>query len=422
MSEINSNYAASAPISRRTPSDSCGAGAVAEVQGMFGPVSVSETLIQKIWLRGDFRRDGLKTLSGAEVEVVRAGMWNKLDGPDFLRAELIIDGKRVRGDVEIHFYADDWFAHSHAANPAYGKVVLHVVFFPPSNENIPRNNAAGEPMETLVLFPFLKCDIEEYASEDALAKIEGRDSAENVTEILAGVPADERFKFLRDNAFIRWEQKVRFMRRRLDAVGGWEKVAHRLILETLGLRRNREPMSRLAERFSPSTMLLMDSQKLFSAEAGTWRLSGTRPANLPRARLEQYLSLLQKNPAWATQLRKFLKTLPAANVLGGGAGTKKFRAAARMQRAHKEIFDGIFAKTIGGTRFETVLCDAFFPLFSAATGADLSAWWFHWFLGDAPGNVPKILRENSVATTEQPYCNGIFQGLIQASLFSTPRG
>ncbi len=396
---------------------------VAEIDGLFGPVSVPESLIQKIWLRGDFRRNELKTLLGNELEIVSAGTWNHLDGPDFLRAELLVAGKRVRGDVEIHFYADDWRAHFHHENPTYGNVVLHVVLFPPPNSNFPKTNSRGEKMETLVLLPFLKIDIEEYASEEALAEIEGRNSNnENALEILAKIPIDERFKFLRNNALIRWEQKVRFMKKRLDAVGSWEKAAHRLILEMLGLRRNREPMARLAERFSPSTMLLMDSEKLFAAEAGTWKLSGTRPANLPKNRLSQYLSLLQKNPAWPFQLREFLRNLPSPESLGNAiSGTRNFRSRAKLQKIHSEIFEKIFAGTIGGTRFETLICDAFLPLFSAETGKDLSAFWFYWFLGDAPENVPKILKKSAVTSPEQPLCNGIFQGLLQVLLFSTPR-
>lgn len=390
---------------------------VAEMQGLFGPISVPERVVQTIWRRGDFRRDGLTTLGGKPLEIVSAGTWNRLDGPDFLGAELLIDGVRVRGDVEIHFYAEDWKAHGHAANPLYGNVVLHVLAFPPAAGAFPRENSSGGTMETFLLLPHLKRDIEEYASEEALAEIEGRgDGAEDLRAKLFAVPEDERFPRLRAAAFSRWTQKVRFMARRLEDAPDWGTLAHRIALETLGLRRNREAMSRLATRFSPSTMLLMGAEKLYAAEAGHWRLAGTRPANLPARRLEQYLTLLEKNPAWARQLRETLAALPGTEKFNAGLGSKNFRARGKMRALRREIADGIFAGTLGGTRLDTLLVDAFLPLASASGAADLSAWWFHWFLGDAPGNVPALLRDMGVSTRERPYCNGLFQGLIQVSL------
>lgn len=389
---------------------------VAEIQGLFGPVSIPEYLVQKIWAKGDFRRDSLRTFDGAELEIVSAGTWNRLDGPDFLGAEFILGGKRVRGDVEIHFYAEDWATHAHHKNPRYGNVVLHVVLFPPRSGKVPQENASGEKMATLLLLPHLKRDLEEYAAEDELALIEGRDGEVGIREMLLALPEDERFARLRTAAFIRWEQKVRFMQRRFEKLGDWGALVHQLTLETLGLRRNREAMSRLAMRFSPSTMVLLGSEKLFEAERGAWHLAGTRPANLPQTRLAQYLSILTKNPAWARELRDWLIALPPPEKLSVGAGTKVFRTTGKMRVAREQVAENILKGAIGGTRLDTLLADAFFPLASAVLGVDLSAWWFHWFLGDAPGNVPKILKEVGVSTKEQPYCNGLFQGMIRASL------
>ena len=389
---------------------------VAEMQGLFGAVSVPEKLIQQIWARGDFRRDALRTVSRRSLEIVTAGTWNRLDGPDFIGAEMLLDGKRVRGDVEIHFYAEDWAAHAHAGNPLYKNVVLHVIVFPSRLENYPKQNGFGASMETLLLLPHLKRDIEEYASEYALALVEGRDGKSEVLEKVAGIPLDERARRLREAAFLRWEQKRHFMRRRLAKAGDPMALVHALTLETLGLRRNREPMARLALRFSPSTMLLLSPEKLYESEAGNWRLSGTRPANLPLTRLKQYCSLLTENPAWMRELKRCLLALPDTSDLPAGLGTKRFRKEGGMSFLRKLIAEEIFAGAIGGTRLDTLMADVFFPLVSAETETDLSAWWFHWFLGDAPGSLPKTLRESGLCSREQVHCNGLFQGLIQISL------
>ena len=389
---------------------------VAEMQGLFGTVSVPEKLIQQIWLRGDFRRDGMRTVSRRPLEILSSGRWNRLDGPDFIGAEILLDGKRVRGDIEIHFYAEDWKAHGHAGNPLYDNVVLHVVVFPSRAENYPTLNAAGTPMETLLLLPQLKHDIEDYATEYALAAVEGRDGKSETIEKISEIPVDERPRRLRELAFLRWEQKRNFMRRRFEKCGDWSELAHMLTLETLGLRRNREAMARLALRFSPSTMLLLGPEKLYEAESDSWKLAGTRPANLPRTRLNQYCALLTKNPSWARNLKDLIYSLPGSEGLPLGLGTKRFRTEAKMAALRERIAETIFAGTVGGTRLDTLLVDAFFPLAGAVCEKDLSAWWFHWFLGDAPGNLPKLLRETGLATREQPYCNGLFQGVIQISL------
>lgn len=389
---------------------------VAEMQGLFGAVSIPEKLIQRIWARGDFRRDGMRTVSRRSLEILSAGMWNRLEGPDFIGSEILLDGKRVRGDVEIHFYAEDWQAHAHAENPLYKNVVLHVVVFPSRAENYPQSNAAGTPMETLLLLPHLKSDIEDYATEYALAAVEGRDGKSEILEKIAEIAPDERQRRLRELAFLRWEQKRNFMRRRLEKSADWSALVHALTLETLGLRRNREAMARIALRFSPSSMLLLSPEKLYESEAGMWRLAGTRPANLPLTRLRQYCGLLMKNPSWMRHMKDWILSLPEPDVFPVGLGTNRFRRETAMADLRKFVAGDIFAGTIGGTRLDTLLVDAFFPLVSAETGKDLSAWWFHWFLGDAPGNFPKILRETQIATREQPYCNGLFQGLIQISL------
>ncbi|MCB1103552.1 MAG: DUF2851 family protein, partial [Cephaloticoccus sp.] len=59
---------------------------VAEVQGLYGPFTFSERLLQKIWDRGDFDEQRLVTPDGRPVVVVERGRWNGLAGPDFLQA------------------------------------------------------------------------------------------------------------------------------------------------------------------------------------------------------------------------------------------------------------------------------------------------------------------------------------------------
>lgn len=385
---------------------------VAEVQGLYGPVSLSERIFQKLWNRGDFRAENMRTLSGEPLEIISRGKWNRLDGPDFLGAELRVGGRRVVGDVEFHFYAEDWNAHGHHENPAFGNVVLHVLLFPPQ-KNFPKTNSRGNAMETLLLLPHLNADVEEYASAEALAALEGRAEADAAAEFLLGKPPREREEILVAGARERYAQKVAFMRKRLENAPR-ERLLHELVMETLGLRRNRAPMARLALKFSPSAMLAAGADALFRSEAGAWKLAGVRPANHPRARIAQYLNLLEKNPAWTRNFLAATEKFPAGEefLLSG----KAWRAKTKLPALHRFFSEKIFAGTLGGTRFETLVCDALIPFAAAARGADLFATWYHWFIGDAPARTASALRSAELVSRERPLCNGAFQGLLQILL------
>lgn len=59
--------------------------------------------------------------------VVRFPGWaSKAPGPDFRDAILVGPSGELRGDVEIHRDARDWYRHGHSVDPRYGNVVLHV--------------------------------------------------------------------------------------------------------------------------------------------------------------------------------------------------------------------------------------------------------------------------------------------------------
>src|SRR6185369_12121052 len=121
------------------------AGAVAEIQGLYGPFSFPEKLLQKIWLRRDFDSSSARLIDGRSIEVIHPGKWNLLGGPDFRGARLRMgDAPPITGDVELHLHASDWVAHAHAADRAYDGVVLHVVLFPPPRDHVTRRADGSE--------------------------------------------------------------------------------------------------------------------------------------------------------------------------------------------------------------------------------------------------------------------------------------
>ena len=90
-----------------------------EIQGLYGPITVPETLLQKIWMRRDFNLENLTTTDGKSIKIIRVGQWNLQEGPDFLNAEIEVAGSRLIGDIEIHFHSRDWNKLSDKAQLAF---------------------------------------------------------------------------------------------------------------------------------------------------------------------------------------------------------------------------------------------------------------------------------------------------------------
>lgn len=66
---------------------------------------------------------------GKPVKVIYPGRNNARRGPDFLDAVVLFESELVKGDVEIHATAEDWYAHGHHIDDEYNQVILHVAMY-----------------------------------------------------------------------------------------------------------------------------------------------------------------------------------------------------------------------------------------------------------------------------------------------------
>jgi hypothetical protein len=129
--------------------------------------SVDERLVQCIWHDGLLLGRPLATRRGKSLTIQSPGDWNHEAGPDFLRAEITLDGQRLKGDVEIHVDASGWKAHQHDRNFDYNGVVLHVYL--EQDDDLDRDLLHnGRPLERLHLRPYLEPDIETLSQTIAL--------------------------------------------------------------------------------------------------------------------------------------------------------------------------------------------------------------------------------------------------------------
>ncbi len=355
------------------------------MQGLYGPFTIAERVVQKIWLRSDFDTRELRLQDGRKLAVLRPGAWNLMAGPDFRGARLMVDGREITGDVEVHFHATDWRAHGHATDRAYDNVVLHVVMFPPSDARAVARSHQGEPLPTLVLLPLLNRGLEEYASDDALENITARDTAEKIAE-LSLLPPLELSALLRRVARERWDQKVRFASLRINKLG-WTAAAHHTALEILGYRHNRAPMLAVAGRQPLETWgRSLDIDRVYQESYASWQTQGTRPANHPRRRLQQYAAWVGACPGWPERWRAMGSAWIPVEPEGESA-----RASSNLSSRREEVFHHLLHHALGGSRLDNLVCDGLLPLLSADAGRDLWTYWFHWYLGDAPTEVRKAL-------------------------------
>jgi hypothetical protein len=388
---------------------------LAEIQGIYGPVTVSERLLQRIWLRGDYQREGLRTESGRSVRIRQPGRWNLLEGPDFLGADLELDGERLSGDVEIHFHVGDWYAHGHDRQERFDGVVLHVVLFPPNPREKLAQTSKGEEPEVLVLLPRLNSDLESYAADEVLRSWEGRD----MTSLLEGffqLTADERLARLVDKARRRFFEKVAFVRKRLEK-DSWDQVCHQLTMEILGYRRNRAPMAALALVHPPECMSALPPEEMYREQLANWKLVGLRPANHPLRRLGQYVSLWREKPDWTMRLREWGKTLGATEMVFD-VDTRVYRKSVQLSRLRRKIEEEVLGRNLGGSRLDTWMVDGALPLLAVDCPKDWFGLWYHWFVGDMPELLGTFVRRCELPEVTQRRCNGLYQGGWQVFLES----
>ena len=383
---------------------------VAEMQGLYGPFTLTERVVQKIWRQLDFDQSRAALRDGRKLEVLSPGSWNLLGGPDFRDARLRIDGCDVTGDVEVHFHESDWAAHGHQHDKAYGAVVLHVVLFAPTEGARPARRHDGHELPVMALLPMLHRDLEEYASDDALEIITARAEWRQFAA-LAERPAADRATLLQHHAEIRWKQKVHFARVRIVKLG-WSSAAHHTALEILGYRFNRAVMLGVAGRYSLAEWANgLVPRRVFEEQRSLWQLQGVRPANHPLTRLQQYQQWVTRQPDWPARLLEMAAMLPAG--LAADNATKDARAMAGFGDWRERFAGEMAGGVLGGTRLDNLICDGFLPLVAAQTARDLTGLWFHWFAGDLPDQVRVALPWLGVTGSRlQPLCHGYGQGLL----------
>ncbi len=220
------------------------------------------------WWRWRLWRGPLETVDGRRVWVRSPGRPNADEGPDFVDADVEIDGIRWRGHVEIDVEPSGWKAHGHDRHPHYRAVVLHVVWEvaePPSH---------GIP--TVAARPHFRADLLERWHQ----LMEGRTTPactpllnEAVRPVMAHTIARHGIQRMQDQAerLFRW----------LDESGHhWESVAYWWMARYMGSGPNADAFEAVA-RHLPLTVLWKHRDQPTQVEALFFGMAGLVPEPPP---------------------------------------------------------------------------------------------------------------------------------------------
>ena len=277
-----------------------------------------ENLLQYIWLGKYLLNHSLTTKCGKEIKVIKTGLLNSHQGPDFYDARLVIDGTTWAGNLEVHVKSSDWRKHKHQQDAAYQNIILHVVYL--HDEEV--YDIFGNPIPSLELKQFIPEKLLE--NFDVLMKSKAKIPCQNIFVL----PAPELVSIFIERLIIeRLKFKLALIEERLVANKfHWEELLIQLLFQYAGMGLNNLPMEQLIKsvpwgliqkyREEPPTLLslfagvsgldfnqfeeaseskfkeLNNLLKLPIMDKSAWKHKGNRPASFPEKRMAQVIELI----------------------------------------------------------------------------------------------------------------------------------
>jgi hypothetical protein len=209
--------------------------------GKTDSIKVTERLLSQIWEHQLIKKKALLTEDGQRLEIIYPGRPNHDSGPDFREAVVALEGRKLKGDVELHVAGKGWREHGHNTDPGYNGVILHVIMWDGNGTQTVLNN--GKKVPSLALQPYLAGTLEELsqrlqnemAVSEACCRAVEDFSDDSLARILDRA-GEERFyskaqRFAVELAFTDTDQ-----------------VLYQGIMRALGYAKNKRPAETLARR------------------------------------------------------------------------------------------------------------------------------------------------------------------------------
>lgn len=222
------------------------------------PVPLGELAIQELWDAGLLGTEGTTAHHGS-LRILDHGTWNRMPGPDFLGAEIELNGQRLRGDIEIDPSAQDWERHGHGASVRYNRVILHVVLEPPPPGWYTRTEQHTE-------VPVFYLQPERIRRAVGLAPALDREQVHLCHTPLSNASVESIKALLQAAAAHRITNKRKRFHRKTETLG-LNQAWYEAWAEALGYSANKSPMVALARR-APLSALGNAAEPILLGTAG----------------------------------------------------------------------------------------------------------------------------------------------------------
>lgn len=201
---------------------------------------LTEAQLFEVWRGQRFPAGALVTRQGVPLRVISPGRPGRGPGPDFRGAAIVgPSGVTLRGDVELHVRSSMFGTHGHAVDPAYGNIVLHVVFEDDMGEDTLLLGGARAPVVALASWVARRAqELRLWLERPLLWREPCHDAVMRMG--IEGVGAS-----LDGEGTRRFEAKVARFREMVRATGR-EQALYEGLMEALGYGGNAAPMRSLA--------------------------------------------------------------------------------------------------------------------------------------------------------------------------------
>jgi hypothetical protein len=233
---------------------------------------VTEKQVLEIWLHTLQNRSDLKTATNEPLTIVYPGRRNDDRGADFKDAIIATGGGRLKGDIEIHVKASHWWAHRHHHDPAYNRVILHVVYQNDTAKSLVLAN--GFKVPTLAL-----CDYDGNNNSASASPLPCRGIGYRRNTILIARLLDGAGK-------ARFLSRAALFRETIARSGAGQAL-YQGIMTALGYSKNKEAMAELAGRMpllqleAITSNVVSDSDFLARCQALLMGAAGLLPSQHP---------------------------------------------------------------------------------------------------------------------------------------------
>ncbi len=205
---------------------------------------IAEHLIYQLWEQNYFSSIPLKTIDGQKVDIISTGIKNEDAGPDFKGITIKINETIYYGDLEIHRAPEDWYQHSHHADPSYNNVIMHLVIGPEKFKE-PAIRLNRHPVAAQV---FVDIPEDQFSYLTRKYRLSLPDLIEQSICNLQSNENDVKLAVIDYFNRQRFQAKAdRFAEQRQTY--SWNQILYIGIMEALGYSKNQIPFRKLAQLF-----------------------------------------------------------------------------------------------------------------------------------------------------------------------------